>query len=262
MMKDIAIIIPVHTIENDTERDLLINALSNIKKCQENYEHKLHTYIVSPYADFPSECGKGAELIYNDGATDFCSQINCAVEYIKEDYFSILEFDDEYNEKWFAMANEYYYSNEDVSLFLPINIQIISKEGYRQFSNETPWAMGFSEELGFIDFKCLQNYYAANITGGIFNRNDFIKVGGLKSSIQVAFNYELLLRMTNKNLKVFVVPKEGYKHVIDRNNSLTDICGKKFTQEEVDKWYALAQKEYQYDEDRNITIFNETENNA
>lgn len=254
-MKDIAVIIPVHELKDNNEKDLLIRAINNVKECQKYYEYKLNTYIVTPLL-LEQSITDGCTVLINDGATDFCSQINFAAKKVNEEYFSILEFDDEYHEKWFSMANKYFYTNEDVSLFLPINIQIISKDGYRQFGNETPWAMEFTQEMGYIDFNCLANYYGFNITGGIFNRNDFNRIGGLKSSIQVAFNYEFLMRITNKKLKVFVVPKEGYKHVIDRDNSLTDICGKKFTQEEVDKWYALSQQEYQYDEDRGITIYN------
>lgn len=254
-MKDIAVIIPVHELKDDTEKNLLIRAINNVKDCQKHYEHKLTTYIVTPL-DLGSDICNGCEILINSGSTDFCSQINFAANNVKEEYFSILEFDDEYNEKWFSMVSKYFYTNEDVSLFLPINVQIISKDGYRQFCNETPWAMEFTQDMGYIDFNCLANYYGFNITGGIFNRDDFNRIGGLKSSIQVAFNYEFLMRITNKNLKVFVVPKEGYKHIIDRDNSLTVICGGKFTQEEVDKWYALAQQEYQYDEDRGITIYN------
>lgn len=257
-MKDIAVIIPVHELKNDTEKSLLINAINNVKKCQENYEYKLNTYIVTPLTldnDIVNDC----TVIKNDGDTDFCSQVNLGASTVTEDYFSILEYDDEYNEKWFSMAHKYFYSNEDVSVFLPINIQIISKENYRQFANEAPWAMQFSQEIGFVDFKCLENYYGINLTGGIFNRDDFNRIGGLKPSIQVAFNYEFLLRVTNKKLKVFIVPKEGYRHVIDRDDSLTDICSKKFTQEEVDKWYALATKEYLYEEDRKIDIYSNIE---
>ena len=254
-MKDIAVIIHVHKLKDDTEKKLLIRAINNVKNCQKHYEHKLTTYIVTPL-DLGNDICNGCEVLINDGATDFCSQINFAAKNVKEEYFSILEFDDEYNEKWFSMASKYFYTNEDVSLFLPINVQIISKDGYRQFGNETPWALEFTQEMGYIDFNCLANYYGFNITGGIFNRDDFNRIGGLKPSIQVAFNYEFLMRITNKKLKVFGVPKEGYKHVIDRDNSLTEICGVKFTQDEVDKWYALAQQEYQYDEDRGVTIYN------
>lgn len=261
-MKDIAVIIPVHELKDETEKNLLLNAINNVKKCQKNYEFKLNTYIVTSLT-LDKEFTDGCTVIVNNGDTDFCSQVNLGAKTVTEDYFSILEFDDEYNEKWFSMVHKYFYSNEDVSVFLPINIQIFSKEDYRQFANEAPWAMQFSQELGFVDFKCLENYYGFNITGGVFNRNDFNRIGGLKPSIEVAFNYEFLLRVTNKKLKVFIVPKEGYRHVIDRENSLTDICGKKFTQDEVDKWYALATKEYPYEEDRKNDIYTtEAEDNT
>lgn len=265
-MKDIAIIIPIHELRDDAEKEMLRNALKNICECQDNYDGKLNTYIATPLPDLVNEVLGGdlenAVIIKNDtGKTDFCSQVNLGANNVKEEFFSILEFDDEYNKKWFSMVKNYYYTNEDVSLFLPINVQIISKEGYRQFSNEVPWAMDFSEKLGYIDFNCLKEYYSSNITGGVFNRNDFIRVGGLKPSIEVAFNYEFLLRVTSKKLKVFVVPKEGYKHIIDRDNSLSDICSKKFTQEEIDKWYALAHQEYVYDSDRGVTPLSKVENN-
>ena len=38
-----------------------------------------------------------------------------------------------------------------------------------------------------------------------------------------------------------------------------DVCAEKFTQEEVDKWYALAKEEYQYEEDRKIDIYSNTQ---
>lgn len=252
-MKDIAVIIPVHALKDDTEKDMLVRSINNVKECQKNYDGKLKTYIVTPLSLDKDIVKSVDKVIVNKGRTDFCSQVNLGALSVKENYFSILEFDDEYNEKWFSMVKTYYYTNEDVSLFLPINVQIISKEGYRQFANETPWAMEFSQKLGYIDFKCLENYYGFNITGGVFNRDDFNRIGGLKGSIDVAFNYEFLLRLTNKKLKVFVVPKEGYKHVIDRDNSLTDICGKQFTQEEIDKLYVKAREECVYDVDRGFT---------
>lgn len=246
-MKDIAIIIPVHQLNNEAEKNMLINAIHNVKECQSHYKYSLNVYIVTP-TPFNEDIIEGCNILINDGETDFCSQVNFGANSVTEDYFSIMEFDDEYNPKWFSMAEKYFYSNEDVSLFLPINIQIISKEGYRQFANETPWAISFSDELGYIDFKCLNGYYGFNITGGIFNRKDFVRIGGLNSSIQIAFNYELLRRMTNEELKVFVVPKEGYKHVIDRDGSLTSICASKYSQEEIDHWYKIAQKEWSHGE--------------
>lgn len=258
-MNDIAVIIPVHEIDGEEEKKLLLNAIENVKECQKNYDGKLTTYIVTP-SELDKELTNDCEVLINDGEIDFCSQINYAAKNVSEDFFSILEFDDEYNPKWFSMAKNYYYTNEDVSVFLPINVDVFVNENYRQFANETPWASQFSNELGFVDFKCLENYYGINLTGGIFNRNDFNRVGGLKPSMKISFNYEFLLRITNKKLKVFVVPKEGYHHLIGRRDSLMNICLDTYKQEEVDKWYALAKQEYAYDEDREVTISQSEDN--
>lgn len=47
-MKDIAVIIPVHALKDDTEKDMLVRAINNVKECQKNYDGKLKTYIVTP----------------------------------------------------------------------------------------------------------------------------------------------------------------------------------------------------------------------
>jgi len=50
---------------------------------------------------------------------------------------------------------------------------------YIGFGNEAAWASSFSNELGFIDLDCLQNYFDFYLTGSIFNLKDWIEVGGL-----------------------------------------------------------------------------------
>ena len=180
--------------------------------------------------------------------------MNFGVEHIETDYFSILEYDDEYNPKWFKMAHDYFYTNESVSLFLPINVITDSEHKQFQYVNEIAWSGSFSNDIGYLDFDCLQDYSSFNLTGGIFNTNDFKAVGGFKPSIKVAFNYELLLRLTKKELKVYVVPKEGYIHVIGRKDSLTDKYNQTLTREEIKKWFDLAKTEYAFNEDRKTNI--------
>jgi hypothetical protein len=105
-----------------------------------------------------------------------------------------------------------------------------------------------------LDYDCLQDYSAFNLTGGIFNTNDFKQVGGFKPSIKIAFNYELLLRLTKKELKVFVVPKEGYIHIIGREDSLTDEYNRTIPKEDINKWFDLAKIECSFIEDRKTSI--------
>lgn len=259
-MKDITIIIPVHKF-NDNIKKMLSNAFDSIKKNQETYTFgKLIPMVVGPN-DVLESIGEnfGESEFYHycrniTGNTDFCSQVNFASEKIDTDYFSILEFDDTYTDNWFKMAHDYFYTNESVSLFLPLNILTDSNHQQFQYVNEIAWTGSFSNELGYLDFDCLQDYSAFNLTGGIFNTQDFKTIGKFKSSIKVAFNYEFLLRLTKKELKVFVVPKEGYTHVIGREDSLTDEYNQTITREEIKKWFDLAKIECVYIEDRKTDI--------
>ena len=59
-----------------------------------------------------------------------------------------------------------------------------------------------------------------------------------------------------KELKIFVVPKEGYMHVIGRKGSLTDEYNKEIAREDIKKWFDLAKIECSFNEDRNIGISN------
>lgn len=257
-MNDITIIIPLHKID-DKVKTLLPKAFESIAKNQESYTFgKLIPMIVAP-GEVLEEVGETLGDIYfyhscrnYEEHTDFCSQINFGAKKAKTEFFSILEFDDVYTDNWFKMAHDYYYTNESVSVFLPINI-IWSEEsdGQFQYLNEVAWSSSFSNEIGFLDFDCLQDYPSFNITGGIFNTEDFCMVGGLKPSIKMAFNYEFLLRLTKKEMKVFVVPKEGYLHMVGREGSLSREYE---NAQDAKKWIELAKIECSYVEDRNINI--------
>ena len=259
-MKDITIIIPIHKF-NENTNNLLDNAFESIQKNQENYSFgKLIPMIVGP-GEVLEQIGEvfGEKYFYhncrnNTNNLDFCSQVNVAAEKIETEYFSILEYDDMYSDNWFKMAHDYFYTNESVSLFLPINILTDTEHKQFQYVNEIAWTSSFSNDIGYLDFDCLQDYYSFNLTGGIFNTNDFKTIGGFKPSIKVAFNYELLLRMTKKELKVFVVPKEGYMHVIGREDSLTEEYNKTLSGDEIRKWFELAKTEYMFTEDRKTNI--------
>lgn len=271
-MKDVTIIIPVHEY-NDTVDALLRKALESVSDCRKEFKDgHLPVVIVAPrklddvlthsdiYQFIPE-----IKIIWNEGNTDFCSMINFGVDNISTDYFSILEYDDTYRKKWFKLANDYFYGNESISIFLPLNAIHTGHKNW-QFGNEFGLSNAFitddvddTDDVGIINFKRIEKCSVFNLTGAIFNRNDFIKVGKYKPSIKVAFNYELLLRLTNKGLKCMVVPKEGYVHEIGREGSLTDTYNKTLSDEEINKWFELAFREYVYDTDRNKDIINVAE---
>ena len=88
----------------------------------------------------------------------------------------------------------------------------------------------------------------------LFYSSPISAFGGFKPSITVAFNYELLLRLTEKQLKIYVIPRIGYHHMIGREGSLLDFYSKTKTTEEAQKWFALAKQECVYTEERDVKI--------
>lgn len=255
---DITVIIPVHTKDYDME-DKLNRALASVKNAAEQYKHgSISTVIVCP-PEVEKEItnkkwdimSKVYKVITNDtGNTDFCSQVNLAVQHIETEWFSILEWDDTYYPIWFENVYKYRVGRENVSMFLPINVVVNATENQYYFGNEMAWAMEFSSALGAVDFDCLQTTYNFNVTGGVINTKDFIVAGMYKPSIKLAFNYELLLRMTNSAMGVYVVPKEGYLHTFGSEGSLGRMYMDTIPENERGAWFELAKREYTFTEDR------------
>lgn len=260
---DITVILPIHYIETQ-DFELVRKALDSFLENTKSYTHGTLKLLVitkeSSLATVNSIVNATIKeyshysIVANDSESDFCSQINKAVSLVDTEYFSILEMDDEYSPKWFEMMYPWYETNSSASVFLPINVVSNGDRTQWQYGNELVWASSFSNELGVIDFDCLSNCSTFNLTGGVINTEDFIKIGGLKPSIKIAFNYEFLLRLTDNKLQALVVPKEGYKHLLGRDGSLTSEYNKTIPSEEITKWFELAKSEYPYKEDRKKTI--------
>lgn len=276
-MKDIDIIIPVHEY-NQIVEELTENAINSVIEAQKHYSDGVLRCLIVYSKDIEGTnivndmkfyAGDKIEVnfIKNDGDSDFCSQVNFAVDHVKTDYFSILEFDDEYTAKWFKMAHEYYFGNESISIFMPVNLFHDSEDRWEYF-NTMALSPAFitsdandDDEIGIINRKRLEDCSVFNLTGSIINTKDFIRCGKYKPSIKLAFNYELMLRMCEKGCKMMVVPKEGYIHMMGRKGSLTDEYMNTTTADEREKWFALALRECVYDEDRKKDVSNVKEEN-
>ena len=186
----------------------------------------------------------------------FSAQINAAAKKVKTDFFSILECDDEYTPIWFDNVEKYIAAGEDIAVYLPLT-EVFDhqhkEEGPIGYVNEAVWASSFSERLGYFDNECLQDYLIFNTTGGVFRTKDYIEIGGLKESMKLSFWYEFLLRAINKDKQVFVIPKVGYFHVVNRNGSLATEYAENMSDRESEFWVELARKEYLYKTDRKKT---------
>lgn len=202
-------------------------------------------------------------IIVNEGANDFCSQINFGVDNIKTEYFSILEVDDEYSKIWFDNVQKYIKSyGEEVDTFLPIVLDVNVEGRFLHFTNEPVWAKEFSDKLGFLDNDALLNFPNFQLSGAVIKKEAFKAVGGLKPGIKLHFVYEFLLRMTYYDRKIMTIPKLGYKKTNMRPDSLffnyynegpekIDVIEARF-------WYNTARRECYFKNDRGIKFDRET----
>lgn len=252
-MKDLTIIIPVHKF-NDAIKPLLTKAYNSVI----SMGNDTNIMIVGP-VDVINNCKNTLnddKIIYleNNENIDFCSQVNLGAKNCKTKYLSILEFDDVFKKNWLKNVETYMKFKSDVSIFLPLT-EIVSTDGKMlSFINEVALASAFSNELGYLDLDCLQVYMDFNVTGSIINAEDFNEVGGLKASLKIASWYELLMRFCHNGKKIYVIPKVGYSHMINRDDSLMKKEQEEISPEEGAWLIKTAQQEYFFKEDRKKTF--------
>ncbi len=255
-MKNITIIVPVHTVEGDY-REMLTNALSSV----ENFHNDVKVSIVCPPSvkNELTNLSDKLEIEYtiNTGKTDFCSQINSAIEGCDTEWFSILEIDDVYKPIWLKSVTDYSKIYSDVDVFLPI-VKDVDPEGkFVSFTNESAWAYGFTELQGFIDNEVLLEFQNYQISGGLYRTKAIKDNGSLKENIKLTFGYEFLLRLTHNGVRVMTVPRVGYQHVNFREDSLfwgfKNNEDSKLSEPEVKFWLDTAKKEFFFKNKRDVT---------
>lgn len=272
-MKGIDIIIPVHKFD-DSVKPLLGRCLQSLKDMASNIEKrvKVDVYVVGPntlpsyeimnLVEWKDEFNQFNVSENITGVFDFCSQVNYATNNLcKNDYFMIVEYDDVVMPKWLNMSLPYILERTKCPMFLPlVEVYDINDNTKPKFYvNEIGWSSSFSDkELGCLSIENLLDYCNFNITGSIINRSKFNKAGGLKPSIKLSFGYELMLRLAHlynvsqsTDGDLFVIPKVGYFHFINRNDSLTNEYHNTMDKKEGAWWIKLATEEYLYKKDRN-----------
>jgi|TARA_R100001443_G_scaffold91995_1_gene98716 glycosyltransferase involved in cell wall biosynthesis len=263
-MKDITVVIPVHEI-NESIEEFLTNSVQSITNQTVKPGKVCVVYAdTKELNDFFNSWEKPTDLnvdvLVNKDKTDFCSQINHAVDNVETEWFSILEVDDEYSKNWFKNVEKYINSYDDVDIFLPLVVDVDSKHSFLGFTNESIWAMKFSEKMGELDNNTLLNYQNFQTSGAVFKKESFENIGMLKPSMRLTFVYEFLLRATYNDLRVMTIPKIGYKHMNMRENSLfwdyKNSPQTKLTTDEASFWVEQAKKEYFFTYDRDIEYGN------
>jgi hypothetical protein len=264
---NVSIIIPTHEY-NDKISNLLDKAIESIIK-QENIIELPEVLIVYPVnldADITSfkdsifhkyQDKVKIKLISNQNKTDYQSQINLAVDSVTTDYFSVLEFDDEYGTTFFRNVEKYIKTYPEIDIFLTMMIEVNEKNEGIKLTNETVWAQQFvgeNGEMGYLNANSLKQYSDFKLSGAVIKKSDFINLGKYKSNIKLAFMYEYLLRALNNASKVFTIPKIGYKHLATREGSMFDNYLKNMPIDERKFWFETATKESNFSNDRIIDI--------
>ncbi|MBR6515737.1 MAG: hypothetical protein IKT40_02660 [Bacilli bacterium] len=266
MSKDIVVIVPVHEF-NDNVGVMLDKAVRSVPReypivistTKEVIEStSLESRIVSYNAEGINSVGiYELEDSTNFGKSDFCTLVNNAVSKTEYGWFSILEFDDTFNSIWFTNVIKYMEYMPETSIFLPLTeLTDAVTNKFIGYGNEAPWASSFSEEIGSIDHDCLEQYFDFYMTGGVYNTKDWKDMGGLKPSIKLTFWYELLLRYTHNEKKVYVIPKLGYNHYLNRGGSLFDYYQNNVDSDESEFWLNLAKQDYFYKTERESETYN------
>jgi hypothetical protein len=264
MSTNITVILPIHELQDKLEHYLKI-AINSIEKqtvVPDNLlivaakDEKLIEFLNSfDYGNLKNN----TKIIENTtGKFDFQSQVNFGVSQCETQYFTLLEFDDEMSKIWIKNGVEYINAYPEVAAFLPIIFECDTDGNFLSFSNENIWGKNVSEEMGILDNNTLQKVHNFNFCGMIMKKDIFEEFGGLKSHMKLTFTYEFLLRMSYSSNKIMVIPKLGYKHVNNRENSLFDHYKNTVDVLESRFWVNKAKKEYFFNEDREITYEIET----
>lgn len=188
-------------------------------------------------------------------STTFQGQVNFGVSKVTTKYFSILEFDDEYSRIYFRNVDKYVkYYKDSIDTYIPIVVELDDKVKTTKLVNDHAWSKNNSitTKVGYLNIDSLLEYSVVNLTGSVFNTEKFVEVGGLKKNIELTFNYEYLLRAINSGHKVLVLPIAGYKHIINRTDSLFSKYLVEFDLKKIKFWFETATKEYHFNSDRVI----------
>jgi hypothetical protein len=106
--------------------------------------------------------------------------------------------------------------------------------------------------MGYLNANALKQNTDFKLSGAVINREEFLSLGGLKSNIKLTFNYEFLLRALNNACKVYAIPKIGYKHLAEREESLFGGYIKTMSHAERKFWFDTASREANFNNDRVI----------
>lgn len=245
--KDITVIIPVHKWDEDIKK--------MFTEARNSVDHDVKVMVVTTSESGYEFDDQSISVIKSNDSSSFQHLVNLGVENVYTEWFSILEFDDEYAKTWFDNFIKYQEYNQQYNFFMPLNDLYNVEDGKDEFvgnGNEAVMAASFSEEIGVVDEKSLDDYFSYYIPGSVIKTQLWKDLGGLKEGIKLTFWYEFMLRAAHNGEKMYVVPKVGYAHVLGRKDSLMDEYRQTIDKEESNFWFNQAKKQSFHKTDKHV----------
>jgi hypothetical protein len=108
---NISVVLPIKSALAKNFDEYFLNAVSSVLKQKKEINelivvHTAEENLVEKLKSFDFS-GITVNLLQYDGEPNFCSQVNYGVENCNSEWFSILEFDDEYSPIWFDNVDKY-----------------------------------------------------------------------------------------------------------------------------------------------------------
>jgi len=256
---DISVILPIKSAIVKGFDEYLSNAIGSIASQRKQPKeviivHTPEESLVEKLKTFDFS-GLTVNLLPYNEEPNFCGQVNYGVENCTSEWFSILEFDDEYSPIWFDNVEKYSSHFPKIDTFLPVVIDIDTKNSFAGFTNEATFAANFNSEIGILTNDVLQTYQNFQIAGMAMKKEKFIEVGKFKPTVQLTFGYEFFLRATYHSIQIMTIPKFGYKHLNMREGGIFwnyKNGNNVMSENEVRFWIDTAKKEHYFVDDREI----------
>jgi hypothetical protein len=255
---NITVIIPVHKQNNKAERKMLLDAFNSIKAntmipanivivtTPKSYKKMEKTIFAYPQDNLSVVTVK----ISNEGAS-FQSNVNEGVSCVNTPYFMILEMDDTIPAYAIETADAYIEANSNAGIYMPLVAEMYKDMKQRlKYSNEMLWVKDVNDTLGELAHSMLKEYSDFNLTGCYINKKKFLAAGGLKTNIEVTFNYEFLLRFSQVNV-IKAIPYVLYNHRNGREDSLMQKYNE-YSNGELHYWFEVAKTEYIFETQREL----------
>ena len=256
-MKNITVILPIHDLKGEYN-EMFSRAILSV----EQFHDDVSLLLVGPknvLGDLKKDSISDkldVNIVINEGDAGFCSQVNLGIDNCETEWFSILEIDDEYTPNWIKSFRTYHTLFPDADILLPIVKDVNSEGKLLNFTNESVWAYGFSENQGELSNEILLDYQNYQTSGGFYKTEVIKENGSFKDNIKLTFSYEFLLRLTHNGAKVATIPQIGYRHVNFREDSLfwsyKNSEDHKLEGGEAKFWLETAKKEFFFKNKREV----------